>query len=536
MYKQTFDYIIVGGGSAGCVVANRLSENPANRVCLIEAGPNDSHPLMRIPLALFFSIRNKNLNWKFWTEPQKNCHKRQIFWPSGLTLGGGSAINAMCYVRGNPEDYNTWEKLGCKGWSYPDILPYFKKMENFEPGENAFHGVGGPMNVSLPRYLNPLMHAFIHAGKQMGYPVLDDYNAGSQYGVGFCHVTQKNGRRFSNADAYLHPIKHRKNLTLLVNTRVIKILFDHKKATGVQYIYKNKRYDIAVEKEIVLSAGAIGTPHLLLLSGVGPQSEILKHGIPLIHDLPGVGENLQDHLDIHITCLDKTRTSISFRLSYLWRFLKGCFNYFLLKRGEFTSNYVQATGFIKSNPDISTPDLQWNFAPSMHTHSALNLKPVFKQYGFTLMVCILHPKSRGKITLKDANPLTKPCIDANYLADETDLETMVVGFKKSRELLEQASFKPYFLTEYQPGKSIQSDDDIKHYIREFSDTIYHPVGTCKMGQDNMSVVDPTSLKIHGLTNIRIMDASIMPTITSGNTNAPTTMIAEKGSDMMLSTK
>ncbi len=520
-HKKTFDYIIIGGGSAGCVVANRLSQNPTNSVCLIEAGPRDSHPLLRIPLALFLTIRSNRLNWKFWTEPQKYCGNRKHYWPRGLTLGGGSSINAMCYVRGNPEDYNRWEAEGCKGWSYQDVLPYFKKMEN------------GPINVTTARYLNPLMHAFIHAGKEMHYPVLENYNGKSQYGVGYSYVTQKNGRRLSNADAYLHPIEHRKNLTVLVKAYVTKILFADKKAIGIQYKHHNQTKEIFANKEIILTAGAIGTPHILLLSGVGPKSEIEKHGILLVHELPGVGENLQDHLDIHITCLDKTRTAISFRMSYLWRFLKGCYDYFLLKKGEFTSNYVQAIGFIKSNPNLSTPDLQWHFAPSMHTNSALNLKPIFKHYGYTLMLCYLHPKSRGKITLKNADPLIKPCIDANYLREESDLDAMVMGFKKSRELLAQQSFTPYFLKEHQPGSHVETDAEIKDYIRHFSETIYHPVGTCKMGNDHMSVVDPATLKMHGLENIRIMDASIMPTITSGNTNAPTTMIAEKGADLIL---
>lgn len=532
-HKHRFDYIIVGGGSAGCVLANRLSANPANNVCLLEAGPGDKNPLINIPMGILYGLRSKQLNWHFWTVPQKNCGDRSMFWPRGRTLGGSSAINAMCYVRGNPKDYDQWASLGCNGWSYNDVFPYFIKMENFEPGKNAFHGVGGPMNVATYTDLNPLMKTFIQAGQQAGYPYANDYNAEAQDGVGYFYVAQKNGQRWSNANGYLHPITSRKNLTVITNALVEKILFDGKKAVGIRYCYNKKKIDLYMNNEIILAAGSIGTPHILMLSGVGPQSDIEKHNIKLVHALPGVGRNLQDHLDIHITCLEKTRLSVSFKPRYLWRLIKGIYLYFFKHRGELTSNYTQAVGFIKSDPTLTRPDLQWHFAPSVYTNSGLDLKAAFKYYGYTLMVCHLHPKSRGRITLRDANPQSKPLIDANYLADDTDMDAMVIGFKKSREILSQAAFKPHFLSEYQPGENIKTDNDIKQYIREHAETIYHPVGTCKMGTDDMSVVDPNTLKVYGLENIRIIDASIMPTLISGNTNAPTTMIAEKGAEMVL---
>lgn len=531
--KNKFDYIIVGGGSAGCVLANRLSANPVHRVCMLEAGPRDWSPFIHIPLAILMDIHSKILDWKFWTVPQKNCANRPIFWPRGRTLGGGSSINAMCYVRGNPHDYNEWAKLGCNGWSYKDVFPLFKKMENFEPGENKHHGIGGPMNVATHLYINPLMKAFLDAGQQAGYPIIEDYNAEQQEGIGYFYVTEKSGKRCSNADGYLHPIESRKNLTVITNAHVTKVLFESKRAIGVQYLSDKQTIEIYANKEIILSAGTIGTPQILMLSGVGPRSEIEKHGIKLIHHLPGIGENLQDHLDIHITCLDKTRTSISFRISYLWRLLAGIVKYFTKHTGELTSNYTQAVGFTKSRPDLPAPDLQWHFAPSVYTNSGLNLKPMFKYYGYTLMVCHLHPKSRGRITLRDPNPLSKPLIDANYLAHDSDLDALVTGFKKTRSILEQTAFSPYYQSELQPGVHIKSDDEIKKYIRENAETIYHPIGTCKMGCDEMSVVDPQSLKIYGLDNIRVIDASIMPTVTSGNTNAPTTMIAEKGASFIL---
>lgn len=527
------DYIIVGGGSAGCVLANRLSANPNLRVCLLEAGPRDWNPLIKMPMGILYSLRSKALNWHFWTVPQKYCANREMFWPRGRTLGGSSSINAMCYVRGNPYDYDEWAALGCTGWSYKEVFPYFVKMENFEPGKNNYHGVKGPMNVATYRQLNPLMQIFVEAGKQAGYPYVDDYNAETQEGVGYFYVAQKEGQRWSNADGYLHPVASRSNLTIITGALAAKILFEGKKAVGVTYIHKRKKIDIYAAKEVILAAGSIGSPQLLLLSGVGPKAEIEKHQLQLVHELPGVGENLLDHLDVHITCIEKTRLSISFRVSYLWRLIKALYAYFVKHQGELTSNYTQAVGFTKSDASLPRPDLQWHFAPSVYTNSGRVLKDVFRYYGYTLMVCNLHPKSRGRLTLRDTNPASKPLLDANYLANEADMDVMLAGFKKSRNILSQAAFKPHFACEHEPGAAVQTDEQIKQYIREHSETIYHPVGTCKMGRDAMSVVDPATLKVYGLDNIRVIDASIMPTLISGNTNAPTTMIAEKGVEMIL---
>lgn len=531
--KTTFDYIIVGGGSAGCVLANRLSAVETQQVCLLEAGPADTNPFIRMPMGILMVLRSKILNWHFWTAKQPNCANRSIYWPRGRTLGGSSAINAMCYTRGNRSDYDQWASLGNEGWSYQDIFPYFIKLENFEPGANSYHGVGGPLNVTTPIYLNSLMNAFVEAGKQSGYALLSDYNAERQEGVGYFYVTEKGGQRCSNARAYLHPVDRRQNLTLITCAYAIKILFAGKRAIGVRYVKRGKFIDIFANKEVILSAGAIGSPQLLLLSGVGPRSEIEKHGIELVHELPGVGENLQDHLDIHITCLDKTRTSLSFHISALLRLLVDAYQYFFKHRGEFTSNYTQAVGFIRSAPNLSTPDLQWHFAASVYTNSATELKSLFKYYGYTLMTCFLHPASRGRISLRNADPMTPPIINPNYLSEESDLDAMVIGFKKARDILAQPAFKPYYLRELEPGEQVQTDEQIKNYIRQRAETIYHPVGTCKMGLDAMAVVDPQELKVYGLESLRVVDASIMPILISGNTNAPTTMIAEKGADMIL---
>lgn len=529
---NTYDYIIVGGGAAGCVLANRLSNNE-NQVCVIEAGPKDTNPFIRMPLGILLVLRSKILNWHFWTVPQKNCVNRSIYWPRGKTLGGSSAINAMCYVRGNAKDYDEWAKLGNEGWSYKDVLPYFIKLEHFEGKLDHYHGKQGFLNVTTPVYRNPLMKVFIAAAKQAGYPEVRDYNAATQEGVGYFYVTQKNGQRCSNAHGYLRIAENRSNLTIITEAHATKILFDKKRAIGISYQKKGKTFDIFSARGVILAAGAIGSPQLLLLSGIGPRAHIEKHGIKVIHDLPGVGENLQDHLDIHITCLEKTKHSLSFRPSSFFRILFDCFKYFFYSRGELTSNYTQATGFTKSKPEMVLPDLQWHFAASMYTNSAMEVKPLFKYHGYTLMTCHLHPRSRGRIQLQSADPLNDPLIDPNYLSVASDLEALVIGFKKAREILNQSAFKPYFLNEYEPGPAVETDEQIRNYIRSRAETIYHPIGTCKMGKDNMAVVDPKHLKVYGVENLYVIDASIMPTLTSGNTLAPTTMIAERGAEMIL---
>lgn len=532
MEKHSYDYVIVGAGSAGCVLANRLSENGKWRVCLLEAGPSNTNPFIHISLGLILTLRSNTINWKFWTVPQKNCANRQLFWPRGKTLGGSSSLNAMCYSRGNPRDYDNWAALGNTGWSFHDVKKYFLKLENFEPGANKFHAVGGPLNVCSPTYLNPLMNVFIGAAKQAGYAITNDFNGATQEGVGYYHVMQKDGHRCSNADAYLRTAKNRNNVTILTKAQARKIIFVDKRAVAVECLYQGKVQTISANKEIILAAGTIGSPHLLLLSGVGPQDALTKLGIKVIHHLPGVGENLQDHIDIHTTDFENTRESIALKLRALPRLIKGLFHYIFYRKGEFTTNFSQVGGFLKSDESEPAPNLQWHFLASVEPQHAQDLRPVIKYHGYTLKVCLLHPLSRGRITLADANPETPPNIDPNYFADERDLETLLIGFKKSREVLQQDAFLPHRVGEFEPGENVHTDAQIRQYIREQAETIYHPVGTCKMGVDEMAVVDP-SLKIHGLSGIRVVDASIMPTIVSGNTNAPVTMIAEKAADMIL---
>lgn len=530
---EMFDYIIVGGGSAGCVLANRLSEDVRHSVCLIEAGSKDTNPLIHMPGGIFAILPSQILNWNFWTTPQKNCNNRKMYCPRGRTLGGSSSINAMCYIRGNPRDYDQWAELGNSGWSYKEVLPYFKKLENFTLGENEFHGSGGPLNIVGPSYINPLTHAFLDAAKEAGYSINSDFNGKAQEGVGFYHMPQIKGKRCSNAVGYLRSADARKNLTIITRAQAVQILFKDKRAIGIRYI-KNKKYiDIFAKKEVIIASGAIGSPHLLLLSGVGPIDELKKHRIEVIHPLPGVGKNLQDHLDIHITCLEKTRLGTSLHPSNWWNLIKNLFRYIFKKEGELTSNFVTGGGFLKSNVTQLTPDLQWHFIPIYFTDHGQKLLPAFKHYAYTLLTCYLHPKSRGEITLQSSDPLIPPNINPNYLDNNDDLDMLITGFKKARELLSEPAFAPHLLKEVEPGETIQTDEQIAQYIRERSETVYHPVGTCKMGVDNMAVVDP-ELKVHGLQSLRIVDASIMPTIISGNTNAPTTMIAEKAASMILS--
>jgi choline dehydrogenase len=527
-----YDYVIVGGGSAGCVLASRLSASGKHSVCLLEAGPADTNPFIHIPGGILQAIRHKQLNWHFWTEPQRHLDNRPRYWPRGRTLGGCSSINAMCYIRGHASDYDRWARLGNPGWSYREVLPYFRKAENYEPGANDFHGAGGPLNVAPLRDPNPLSHAFLEACAQAGFAPTDDFNGAQQEGSGLYRVMQKDGRRCSNARGYLGEAAGRKNLTIRTGVHATRVLLDGKRAVGVRVFESGRYVDVLAQREVILCAGAIGSPQLLLLSGIGPKEEIQRHGLALAHELPGVGRNLQDHLDVIITTRNKSRLSISFHPLSLWRGLRELFRYLFFKRGDLTSNSAEAGAFTRSAPSEPIPDLQYHFVIAANTHHAQQLGPLFRGYAYSLHACVLRPRSRGRVTLRSADALAPPVIDPNYCAEAEDFDKLVAAFKQARAILAQPAFEPHRLAELDPGPKVQSDEDIRAWIRANAETIYHPVGTCKMGNDADAVVD-AQLCVHGIRGLRVADASIMPALIGGNTNAPTTMIAEKAAAFVL---
>lgn len=528
-----YDYIIVGGGSAGCVLAHRLSEDPRIQVCLLEAGSADKNPMIHMPGGLAFILSNKKLNWDCNTEPQQHLNNRRLYWPRGKVLGGSSSLNAMVYIRGNSYDYDHWAELGNRGWSYQDVLPYFKKAEHQEHGPSDYHGVGGPLNVSDLRFHNELSDAFVQAMTEKGYPHNEDFNGATQEGAGLYQVTQVSGQRCSAARAYLRPIQERSNLRIITNALAVRIVFEGKRTTGIQYTESGLLQPVLkAKKEVILCGGAINSPQLLLLSGVGPKQEIEPHGIKMVHELPGVGHNLQDHLDILL--VQKSTQPVSYGISWssIPKQIKAAFDYMLFKQGMFTSNIAEGGGFIKvANTDI--PDVQLHFLPGYvgdHGREA----PKFGLHCYSLHLCQLRPKSRGYIGLKTPNPFDAPKIQPNYLSAEEDRKVLLKAAQVGQEILAAEAFAPYRGESIYPGDNVQTEEQLMKFVRERAETIYHPVGSCKMGQDEMAVVD-TNLRVHGLEGLRVVDASIMPTLIGGNTNAPTIMIAEKAADMILQT-
>ncbi len=522
-----FDYIIIGAGSAGCVLANRLSEDPKARVLLLEAGPRDWHPFIHMPAGLAKLVNNKGVNWDYATAPEPQLDNRTLWWPRGKVLGGSSSINAMCYIRGVPADYDDWAAHGARGWNWNTVLPYFKRSEGNARGNDALHGGDGPLSVSDLRYSNPLSQAFIKAGQQAGFAHNTDFNGPQQQGVGLYQVTQKDGARCSSAVAYLDPAKSRPNLTVHTGALVSRVTFDGLRANGVVYSAFGKAFHQPAAREVILCGGAINSPQLLMLSGIGPATELRRHGIDVVADNASVGANLQDHLDICTLQHSTQRVSYD-RVSDL----RIAFDYFLRGRsGPGTSNIAEAGGFVRSQfaPDARA-DIQFHFVPAMlNDHGRHRLEGD----GYTLHACFLHPRSRGRIVLASNRASDKARIQANYLSDPEgfDLKMMVECAKVSRELFAQQAFDPYRGAPIFPARTDLTDSELVEFIRARAETVYHPVGTCRMGSDDQSVVD-TELRVRGADGLRVVDASVMPTLPTGNTNAPTIMIAERAADLI----
>jgi len=523
-----YDYIIVGAGSAGCVLANRLSADPAVQVLLLEAGPRDWHPFIHMPAGLARLVRNTRINWNYDTAPEPALDGRRLWWPRGKVLGGSSAINAMCYVRGVPADYDRWAQGGAQGWSWDEVLPYFRRSERNQRGADRLHGGEGPLHVSDLRHVNELSGVFVQAGVQAGLAHNRDFNGPSQHGVGLYQVTQRDGARCSAATAYLHPVRARSNLHVVTGARVHRIVLQGQRAVAVAYSRNGKQVVARAAREVLLSAGTVNSPQLLMLSGIGPAAELARHGIPVAVDAPQVGRNLQDHLDI-CTLHASTRPVTYDRTSEL----RTGFDYFLRgRRGPGTSNLAEAGGFVRSPlaPDAQA-DIQLHFVPALlEDHGRTRLPGD----GYTLHACFLRPRSRGRIVLQDADPATHARIEANYLGDEAgfDLSMMVECARLARSLLGQPAFDPYRGISIDPPRADLDDSGLAAFVRARAQTVYHPVGTCRMGSDAAAVVDP-ALRVNGIDGLRVVDASVMPTLIGGNTNAPTMMIAERAADLVL---
>ena len=522
-----YDYIIVGAGSAGCVLANRLSEDPACRVLLLEAGGRDWHPFIHMPAGLAKLVNRKGVNWNYNTAPEPHLNGRRLWWPRGKVLGGSSSINAMCYIRGVEQDYDDWAR-SASGWDWDTVLPYFKRAEGNTRGDGPLHGSKGPLGVSNLRHHNVMSQVFIDAAQQAGIPVNADFNGDDQEGVGLYQVTQRDGVRCSSASAYLNPAKQRPNLTVQTGAVVSRITFDGaRRANGVDYMHRGKATHRGANREVILCGGTINSPQLLMLSGIGPADHLRGHGIEVVHAADGVGGNLQDHLDI-CTLQHSTQRVTYDRINEA----KMAFDYYLRgHRGAGSSNLAEAGGFARS--PLATDarcDIQFHFVPAMLDDHGRNRLP---GDGYTLHACFLRPRSRGRLSLASNRPGDKPHIQANYLGDAEgfDLKMMVECAKVSREIFTQAAFNEYRGAPIHPARSDLSDAELVEFIRAKAESVYHPVGTCRMGDDEHAVVD-AALRVRGVDGLRVVDASVMPALPSGNTNAPTIMIAERAADLI----
>ncbi|MBW4965987.1 choline dehydrogenase [Pseudoalteromonas sp. CR1] len=524
-----YDYIIVGAGSAGCVLANRLSEDSSNKVLLLETGGSDKSIFIKMPTALSIPMNTDKYAWQFHTQPEPYLDNREMHCPRGKVLGGSSSINGMVYVRGHAKDFDEWQQHGANGWDYQSCLPYFQKAESFYLGENTYRGGKGPLGVNNGNEMqNPLYTTFIKAGVEAGYASTDDYNASQQEGFGPMHMTVKNGVRSSASREYLDPVKSRNNLTVITGALAQKVILDGKKATGIEYKVKGNVQTAHAAKEVVLSAGPIGSPHILQLSGIGDKDTLEKAGVAVKHHLPGVGQNLQDHLEFYFQYKCKQPITLNGKLGLISKGLIGA-KWFFTRKGLGATNHFESCAFIRSKPGVEWPDIQYHFLPAAMRYDG---RSAFAGHGFQVHVGHNKPKSRGSVTIQSANPEQPPQILFNYLQHKDDIEGFRACVRLTRDIIEQSAFDDYRDEEIQPGKHIQTDEEIDAFVRQAVESAYHPSCSCKMGEDAMAVVN-SNTQVHGIEGLRVVDSSIFPTVPNGNLNAPTIMVAEKAADIIL---
>jgi choline dehydrogenase len=522
------DYIVVGAGSAGCVVASRLSED-GSKVVLLEAGPPDRDPFIHIPAGVLRVLNNAKINWNYLSEGEPGTAGRQLQWPRGKTLGGTSSINGMLYVRGNPADYDNWAQMGCRGWSYDEVMPFFKKSETYRgDGDPEYRSRGGPLIVEDYRTILPLTHAFVEAAKEAGFPFTPDYNGRQQEGAAYSQMTRRGRLRGSTARTFLAEARHRANLKVETDAIATRLLFDGKRCVGVAFRQNGTDRQLRASREVIVSGGAVNSPHLLQISGVGPAGHLQAIGVPVVHDLPGVGANLNDHYVVRVSHRVRNAVTIN-QLSRGLRLAGEVARWAAAGNGALTFGVTSAMVFCRSREGLASPDLQLLFTPASYAQGVF--RQLEREPGMTVAVCPVRPESRGTIMAQSPDPLTYPAIRPNYLSAPSDLRVLIAGIHHTRRIFAQPAMAPYSVEETVPGPRVTTDEQFGEFAREAGTNVFHPVGTCKMGTDPMAVVDP-QLRVHGLDGLRVIDASVMPAVTTGNTNAPTIMIGEKGAAMI----